>query len=264
MGLVPVDIPRIVENLRTAIYALRVLDRVESLYPEDGLHEGWRTRLVGVGISWELYDQLEPDLKSMWCTSIDDVHAQIFEMQWKDFRIAIRRLSLLLNDGDTEILDCDYMTRYTLESVWDWVAQCHIEKPDFVPGGPQFWAGRAGFQAFAGERRIEMLGAAPEEDPPQASEFGKQHLDPTYLPKELAVELDISDKSLSTYAKAAGVDTPGRGQRNHRYSETDREAICRHIMASGGAPEPVSLARSIVDEIERNRKQTEMKPKDRN
>lgn len=263
MGLVPVDIPRIIEDLQTAIFALRVLDRVEQLYPEDDLHDLWRRRLVGVGISREDYENLSPDLQEIWYESVDDIHAQIFELQWTDFRIAIRRLYILLNDGDTEILDCDYLTRTYLNGLSGWVENCHIDKPEFVPGGPQVWAGRAGFQAFSGERHLEALGASPDNEAPQAATVAAKFQSASFLPNELASELQISDRSLSTYAKSANVETPGRGKRNHRYSEDDREAICRQIMATGGDSDSVAIARQIIDDLESNRTKTESKSKDR-
>ena len=177
MGLVPVNMPRIIEDLQTAIFALRTLNAVETEYTDDRL-QLFRSQMVGERISRDEYDALPPDAKAMWYTSVDDIHAEIFEQQWKDFRIAIRRLSVLLNDGDTELLDCDYMTRMHLESLWRWVEACHIEKPEFVPGGPQVWAGRAGFQAFSGERYLEMLGGNPADPPPQEAAVGARFKSP--------------------------------------------------------------------------------------
>ncbi len=50
-----------------------------------------------------------------------------------------------------------------------------------------------------------------------------------YLPGELSEMFDISSDTLRTYAKAAGVKTPGRGAKNHRYSRSEAHRIALQI-----------------------------------
>ena len=71
----------------------------------------------------------------------------------------------------------------------------------------------------------------------------------TYLPTFLCSKLDISNPSLNKYAKAAGVDTPGKGKRNHRYSQADFEAILQHVIGNVSDTKIVERARQMQLEI---------------
>lgn len=46
----------------------------------------------------------------------------------------------------------------------------------------------------------------------------------------------LSDTTINNYAKLAGVVTPGRGKRNHRYSETDVIRILQCIVEKSDSP----------------------------
>lgn len=71
-----------------------------------------------------------------------------------------------------------------------------------------------------------------------------------FLPDELCKELDTTTASLNKYAKAIGIETPTKGQRNFRYRVFDRELICRYIVASVSDTTTVQAARRILAEIE--------------
>jgi hypothetical protein len=78
------------------------------------------------------------------------------------------------------------------------------------------------------ESRIERERALAE--PVEGSRGGKQSGNKhAYLVAELARELVISSRTLNHYAKAAGVTTPGRGKKNHKYSFEDRSAILEYV-----------------------------------
>jgi hypothetical protein len=93
-------------------------------------------------------------------------------------------------------------------------------------------------------RQIDFPGS--EDDDSYKSRFGPGG----YLPDEICKELDISTATLNKYAKAIGVDTPAKGQRNFRYRVFDRELICRHIIAAVSDTDTVEAARQIVTDIE--------------
>jgi hypothetical protein len=68
----------------------------------------------------------------------------------------------------------------------------------------------------------------------------------TYLSKELCDELGISLGTLNKYAKAANVATPGRGQRNYRYSSKDRISILSEIAKSASESTVVKKAKDLL------------------
>ncbi len=79
-----------------------------------------------------------------------------------------------------------------------------------------------------------------------------------FLPGELASELGVSTKTINTYAKIAGIPTPGRGKRNFRYSEIDRIAILAHAASNASSDlDIVAKAKIALQE-------TETKPKNGN
>lgn len=72
-----------------------------------------------------------------------------------------------------------------------------------------------------------------------------------FTPFELRQRLDVSDDTLANYAKEAGVATPGRGQREHRYSQDDAIRICETILKSSAARRTRLSAKSLLDELVR-------------
>lgn len=49
-----------------------------------------------------------------------------------------------------------------------------------------------------------------------------------FSPAAIALELDVTTRTLNRYAKDAGVSTPARGQRNHLYTSAERDKILSH------------------------------------
>jgi hypothetical protein len=72
----------------------------------------------------------------------------------------------------------------------------------------------------------------------------------TFLAAELREALHISDTTLNSYAKAAGVTTPGKGHRDHRYSTEDASKICEHITSNVSTTGIVDPARKMLAEIQ--------------
>lgn len=148
MDLFRVDFDRIQEDLSTLCACLESLDSIEEHCPPDDMPEYMTRRLVGVGISREAYAALPADVREAYYETVDDIHRVMFEQAWQDFSVSIARLDALLNHGDTTLMDCDLQTRHVIQSFCESLNNCRIEKPEFVPGGPQAWKGRAHFQAF--------------------------------------------------------------------------------------------------------------------
>jgi hypothetical protein len=73
----------------------------------------------------------------------------------------------------------------------------------------------------------------------------------SHLSAELCGQLGgISTATLNAYAKAAGVNTPGRGQRNFRYSADDSRRVLQWVADSGSDAGTVKCAREALREIE--------------
>ena len=94
-------------------------------------------------------------------------------------------------------------------------------------------------------RRVDSLGSDEVTAyKPQIEKVG-------YFPGELKDELSISDGSLNTYAKNAGVVTPGVGKgRVHRYSLADVAKICGYIREQVGIKQVVARAEELLLKIE--------------
>ena len=43
---------------------------------------------------------------------------EYFDEAWNVLNVSLRRLAILLNDGDIDILDCDSWTRDQLKMIW--------------------------------------------------------------------------------------------------------------------------------------------------
>ena len=78
-----------------------------------------------------------------------------------------------------------------------------------------------------------------------------------WLSSEVVAKLDTTSKTVNKYAKAAGIATPGRGKRNHRYSDGDLLGICRQVRSDSSDAMLVSRCKELLEEME-------TKSKDRN
>ncbi len=65
--------------------------------------------------------------------------------------------------------------------------------------------------------------------------------------------LDIGNTTLNTYAKKAGVRTPGRGKKNHKYSHQDVVRICNKIVEESSNKEMNSRAENLLSELENHK-----------
>lgn len=155
--LVPFNRERICEDLSQLLLALNTLGKVEVLYSE-------------------FPD--ESDEAKTFFDSIDDYHREIFDCAWSEYRAALRRLSAMLNDGDIDMLDCDWSTRRTLKHVWDWLVKCECEKPEFVPSGRQELALPAVMWGFVGQQHLNNLSGKPRESSETAP------VPPKYIPPD--------------------------------------------------------------------------------
>jgi hypothetical protein len=69
----------------------------------------------------------------------------------------------------------------------------------------------------------------------------------SYLVSELCGELGgISSATLKKYAQLAGLKTPGRGQRDFRYSAIERRQIYRHITEASSDTALVSRCHELL------------------
>ena len=98
--------------------------------------------------------------------------------------------------------------------------------------------------------RVGMTDTKPRDA--RAAELLKQGA--TFLPAQIAKELGVTSRTLNTYAKGAGVTTPGKGKRDHRYSASERRLILQFAANKGGDAEVAERARTLL-------KETESKPK---
>jgi len=95
-----------------------------------------------------------------------------------------------------------------------------------------------------------LLRGAATGDSGDGESFGKDQPETGYLKKELEKELDVSSGTVSNYLKGAGVATPGRGARNHRYSEGDRIKFLEYARDRGSEGSVVKRARVLLSETE--------------
>jgi hypothetical protein len=70
-----------------------------------------------------------------------------------------------------------------------------------------------------------------------------------YSPAALVAELGISPGTLNNYAKAAGVETPERGGKNHTYSVEDAVRICDQFATRSGEKKTREKAKSLRDKL---------------
>lgn len=78
----------------------------------------------------------------------------------------------------------------------------------------------------------------------------KQQLSlPAFPPSDVSRALGITSTTLNTYARGAGVNTPGRGKRNFRYSQADCEAICLHVIGNVSESKIRKKAQQFQEEI---------------
>lgn len=140
MGLVPIDIPRIAEEIRFLLGAFDVLRRVEQVYDEDSLGDFISERIIGIGVSEEDANRMHPLQRETLYESIDEYHREAFDLAWEDYEVALRRLAVLLNDGETDLLDCSHWQCREFQLLWQELEKMKCDKPEFVPGGQQILA----------------------------------------------------------------------------------------------------------------------------
>jgi hypothetical protein len=74
----------------------------------------------------------------------------------------------------------------------------------------------------------------------------------TFLTSDLTRELKTTSKTVSKYAKDAGIESPKRGGKNHRYSGAQRQAIYQKIVATASDSDLVTRARQCLDDAGEN------------
>jgi hypothetical protein len=74
-------------------------------------------------------------------TSVKDFAQGLVEFSLDQLQVSHRRLSVLLNDGDVDMLDTNFLMRVWLKEAWTIVAGFPREMPD-VPAWSACWIGR--------------------------------------------------------------------------------------------------------------------------
>lgn len=69
-----------------------------------------------------------------------------------------------------------------------------------------------------------------------------------FTPGELAGKMKCASDTVAAYAKAAHVDRPGRGKRNHRYAGDDLRKILEYAASSAGNEDTKNCARELLAE----------------
>jgi hypothetical protein len=69
---------------------------------------------------------------------------------------------------------------------------------------------------------------------------------PGFTPAELSSMLGITTERVNHYAKSMQIATPGRGQREHRYSQSDTKVICQGIRNSSAAKDTKENAAAVL------------------
>lgn len=125
----PLNLPRIIEDARGVIAYIRMLGNP----PID-----------------------EHDMRGSTFT-LEEMRRGLFDESWEGLKVCQRRLNILLNDGDIDVLDCDPWTRLNLKHLWGLLEGWDgVEKPEFVEGGPQEFAS-FGLWLMMAEQTVDAL-----------------------------------------------------------------------------------------------------------
>ncbi len=66
----------------------------------------------------------------------DDYMRYLCDSAWDAMQVSLRRLSVMLEDGEVELLDCQPFVVEHLKTIWKLLQEFHGNKPDFTPGKP--------------------------------------------------------------------------------------------------------------------------------
>lgn len=143
MGLVPFDLDRLVDEVERLVGDLDVLIQAEEVAAAEKLDPIQAQAIIGVGVTFEEAATMDAESRAALFT-LEEYQEIAFEFAWSAVPITLRRIGMLLNDGDTDILDCNQLILFTLRRLWHAVDSLPRQKPTFVFGGPQEFAAQYG------------------------------------------------------------------------------------------------------------------------
>ncbi len=266
-GLVDLNVKHVCKALRELSVVINFISNGKADVLQDG--EAWDMRMKGGLQFFRLHTMISPDQLAL--TAVDGYKLELLQNAW-------RSVESLQHSAHLEALNVHHCSAGEYRG------------PLFLPGevGPdgQFrksdevvdaWLDLSPdlddglLHEYLEKRPDSYLETKQESGESVASEL-KEHadqlelleeelLDPietdetpsetTWTPKELATELDVTTRSINTYAKMANCTTPGRGKRNHRYSNDEKRAMLEGVINNASSdPAVIAKAKKALKEME--------------
>lgn len=137
----PVNLPRIIEDVEQVISSLNYLGGLVDDFSADPapalgelLERLGRVKVVALGGCKS--DKSQREIESV-ATSPEEYYRGVFDDEWKNMLVSLKRLGVLLNNGEVDMFDCDYLTRGYLQIIWGVLGVFPGDKPEFRTEGPQ-------------------------------------------------------------------------------------------------------------------------------
>ena len=137
----PVNLPRIIEDVEQVISSLNYLGGLVDDFSADPppaigelLERSGRMKVVALRGCKS--DKSRREIESV-ATSPEEYYRGVFDAEWQNMLVSLKRLGLLLNNGEVDMFDCDYLTRGHLQIIWEVLGVFPGDKPEFRTDGPQ-------------------------------------------------------------------------------------------------------------------------------